>query len=46
MPDYVVTGPDGKDYEVTAPEGSTDAQIIQQVQGYINANSTPVEEEE
>ena len=31
MPEYVVTGPDGKEYDVTAPEGATEAEIIAQV---------------
>lgn len=33
MPTYVVTGPDGKRYRVTAPEGATDAQVRAMVQG-------------
>ena len=46
MPDYVVTGPDGKEYEVNAPQGSSQTSIIRQVQSYIDANAAPVEVEE
>jgi hypothetical protein len=34
MPKYVVTGPDGKEYEVDAPEGASEQQIIE----YVRAN--------
>ena len=46
MPEFVVTGPDGKEYEVNAPQGASQASIIRQVQGYIDANAAPVEVEE
>jgi hypothetical protein len=36
MPEYVVTGPDGKEYDVTAPEGATEAEIIAQVSSYVS----------
>lgn len=35
MPTYVVTGPDGKEYEVDGPEGSTPEQALQQVQSHV-----------
>ena len=28
MPTYVVTAPDGKEYEITAPEGATQEQVL------------------
>lgn len=33
MPTYVVTGPDGKRYRVTAPEGATEADVMARVSG-------------
>ena len=33
MPTYVVTGPDGKKYRVTAPEGATEADVMARVRG-------------
>ena len=41
MPDFVVTGPDGKEYDVTAPEGATEAQIIAQVSNYVSGAEEP-----
>jgi hypothetical protein len=41
MPEYVVTGPDGKEYDVTAPEGATEAQIIAQVSSYVSGAEEP-----
>ena len=31
MAEFVVTGPDGKEYDVTAPEGASEEQIIGKV---------------
>jgi hypothetical protein len=40
MPTYVVTAPDGKEYEITAPEGATQEQVL----AYAQQNySTPAE---
>jgi hypothetical protein len=39
MPDYVVTGPDGKKYNVTAPAGATQQQIVDRVK----KQATPAE---
>lgn len=36
MPTYVVTAPDGKEYEVTAPEGATQDQVLAYVQQNYN----------
>lgn len=33
MPTYVVTGPDGKRYRVTAPSGASDSEILAKVRG-------------
>lgn len=33
MPTYVVTGPDGKRYRVTAPEGASEADVMARVRG-------------
>jgi uncharacterized protein YdbL (DUF1318 family) len=42
MGTYVVTAPDGKEYEVTAPEGATQAEILEYVkQNYTSATATP-----
>jgi hypothetical protein len=44
MPQYVVTGPDGKQYRVTAPEGATEAQVMSRVrQQAVPAESKPDE---
>lgn len=37
MPTYVVTGPDGKRYRVTAPEGATQQEVLARVQGQAQA---------
>ena len=43
MPKYMVTSPDGKEYEVNAPEGATEQQAID----YVKTNySAPVETKE
>lgn len=43
MPKFMVTSPDGKEYEVNAPEGATEQQAID----YVKTNySTPVETKE
>ncbi|MEB3201890.1 MAG: hypothetical protein VKK05_03630 [Synechococcus sp.] len=34
MPTYVITAPDGKEYEITAPEGATEQQVLE----YAKAN--------
>ena len=42
--EYVVTGPDGKEYDVTAPEGASEAQIIAAVKRrYYKETSSPTE---
>ena len=47
MGEYVVTGPDGKEYEVTAPDGAADWEIISQVQSYIDSqNPAPAPQED
>lgn len=35
MPTYVVTGPDGRKYRVTAPDGATKEQVL----AYVQANA-------
>ena len=42
MPTTIVTGPDGRDYEVSHPEGATDEEIIQ----YAQRNFAPSERPE
>lgn len=37
MPTFVVTSPDGKEYEVTAPEGATQEQVFSVVQQRLDA---------
>lgn len=39
MPTYVVTGPDGKRYRVTAPEGATEADVMARVSGQAKPTS-------
>lgn len=39
MPTYVVTGPDGARYRVTAPEGATEQQVMAQVRGQAKPTS-------
>lgn len=42
MGTYVVTAPDGKEYEITAPEGATQAEILAYAkQNYTSATATP-----
>lgn len=38
MPSYIVTGPDGKEYDVDAPEGASEAQIMD----YVKRNAAMV----
>lgn len=38
---YVVTGPDGAQFEVQAPEGAKEAEVLSQVQGYANGDAAP-----
>ncbi|MGD9727637.1 MAG: hypothetical protein AB7V39_14785 [Nitrospiraceae bacterium] len=35
MPDYVITGPDGAQYRVTAPDGATEQDVMARVQAQI-----------
>jgi hypothetical protein len=46
MPTYIVTGPDGKEYEITAPEGATEDQVLKYAQENFTGASkqTPVEQ--
>lgn len=45
MGTFVVTAPDGKEYEVTAPEGATEAQVLEYVkQNYAKTERTPMQE--
>ena len=44
MAEFVVTGPDGKEYEVTAPPGASEDQIIGKVQSYVSATAPELEE--
>lgn len=39
MPTYVVTGPDGKRYRVTAPEGASEADVMARVSGQAKPTS-------
>jgi hypothetical protein len=39
MPRYEITGPDGKRYEFTAPEGASEAQIMEHVQSQFGAQA-------
>lgn len=41
MPTYVVTGPDGKKYKVTAPEGATDEEVKAKVQAEVGSQGAP-----
>jgi hypothetical protein len=44
MPTTTVTGPDGKDYEVTHPEGASDAEILKYAQENIQVSPEGVKE--
>lgn len=45
MPTYVITAPDGKEIEVTAPEGATQEQVLAYAQAnYKGAASAPAKE--
>lgn len=44
MAEFVVTGPDGKEYEVTAPEGASESEVIRQVKKHVTAQQ-PVQVE-
>ena len=37
MPSYIVTAPDGKEYDVDAPEGATGEQALE----YLNPSGNP-----
>lgn len=41
MPTFEFTAPDGKSYEVGAPEGATQAQAFEMLQGQISAGAAP-----
>jgi hypothetical protein len=41
MAEFVVTGPDGKEYDVTAPEGASEEQIIGKVRSYVASTAKP-----
>lgn len=41
MPTYMVTGPDGKQYKVTAPEGATDEEVKARVQAEVGSQGAP-----
>jgi len=41
MPTYEFSGPDGKTYEVGAPEGATQEQAFQMLQGQLAAGTAP-----
>jgi len=41
MAEFVVTGPDGREYDVTAPEGASEEQIIGKVRSYVESTVTP-----
>lgn len=41
MPTFEFSGPDGKTYEVGAPEGATQEQAFQMLQGQISAGTAP-----
>lgn len=40
MPQFRVTGPDGKTYDVTAPDGATEDEVIAQVQSHVGPAPT------
>jgi hypothetical protein len=44
MPKFVVTAPDGKEYEVDAPEGATEQQVLEYVQSNYRSANTPAAE--
>jgi hypothetical protein len=41
MPTFVITGPDGAKYRVTAPEGATDQEVLSRVQAQASAPAAP-----
>lgn len=41
MPQYRVTGPDGRQYDVTAPDGATEQEIIARVQQQVTQAPAP-----
>jgi hypothetical protein len=41
MPDYIVTGPNGAEYDVTAPEGASQDEILSRVQQYVGQQQQP-----
>lgn len=43
MTKFVVTGPDGKEYEVDAPEGASEQQILDYVKANIAGQQTPAQ---
>lgn len=46
MPTYVVTAPDGKEYEITAPEGATQEQVLQYAQANYGKPAQAKEEQD
>lgn len=44
MPTFIVTAPDGKDYEVSAPEGATEADAIRYIATKLGVTETPKKE--
>lgn len=45
MPTFVVTAPDGKEYEITAPEGATQEQVLAYAQANYGKAEAPKQEE-
>lgn len=43
MPTYVVTSPDGKEFEVNAPEGATQEQVLKYAQENFSSAAKPTE---
>jgi hypothetical protein len=46
MPTYVVTAPDGKQYEITAPEGATQEQVLEYAKQNYSTAAQPKKEAE
>lgn len=44
MPTFIVTAPDGKEYEITAPEGATQEQVLQYAQANFSRMAPKQEE--
>ena len=39
MPEFIITAPDGNQYRVKGPEGSTEEQAMEKVKAQINAGT-------